>query len=48
VGGAGKAAESDWKLLAGKDVVLWGDNDTEENKFAGQKHMDDVGKILLA
>lgn len=39
--GAGKAQHADWTLLAGKNVVLWPDNDE-----AGRKHMADVEKIL--
>lgn len=40
LGGAGKAAHTDWAPLAGKRVVLWEDYDEP-----GSKHMDDVQKI---
>lgn len=42
--GAGKGKLSDWTPLAGRDVVLWPDNDADP--FTGQKHMEEVGKIL--
>jgi len=39
--GAGKAGCADWTPLAGRDVVLWPDNDEP-----GRAHMQDVGAIL--
>jgi hypothetical protein len=45
-GGAGNGKHSDWTPLAGRDVVLWPDNDAEP--FPGQKHMEEIGNILLA
>lgn len=41
LGGAGKAAHTDWSSLAGKTVYLWADNDEP-----GVKHMQEVQKIL--
>lgn len=45
-GGAGNGRHSDWTPLAGRDVVLWPDNDPDP--CPGQKHMEEVGKLLLA
>ncbi|MFC1739480.1 AAA family ATPase [Planctomycetota bacterium] len=39
--GAGKAEYADWTPLAGKNIVLWPDNDE-----TGQKHMQQVERIL--
>lgn len=39
--GAGKAAYADWSLLAGKEVVLWPDNDD-----VGRAHVDEIAGIL--
>ncbi len=41
VGGAGKAKYADWTPLAGKQIILWPDNDTK-----GAEHMADVKAIL--
>jgi DNA polymerase III delta prime subunit len=43
-GGAGSGKHTDWTPLAGRDVVLWPDNDAEP--FKGQKHMEEVGNLL--
>jgi hypothetical protein len=40
-GGAGKSEYADWLPLAGKNVILWPDNDT-----VGRKHMQQVESIL--
>ncbi len=40
-GGAGKAGHADWQPLAGKNLILWPDNDK-----AGRKHMKQVEEIL--
>ena len=39
--GAGKAQHADWTPLAGKNIILWPDNDE-----AGRKHMADVENLL--
>jgi hypothetical protein len=39
--GAGKAEYADWTPLAGKNVILWPDNDT-----TGRKHIQQVENIL--
>jgi hypothetical protein len=39
--GAGKAEYADWQPLAGKNVILWPDND-----IVGHKHMQQVESIL--
>jgi hypothetical protein len=39
--GAGKAAYADWSILAGKEVILWPDNDEP-----GRSHMKDIETIL--
>ena len=39
--GAGKAEHCDWAPLAGKNVILWGDNDK-----SGREHMAQVETIL--
>jgi Ti-type conjugative transfer relaxase TraA len=41
MGGAGAAKEADWKLLAGRDVVIWPDNDP-----AGLKAANDIKSSL--
>ena len=41
--GAGKASYADWSMLAGKNIVLWPDNDD-----TGIKHMKQVENILQA
>lgn len=40
-GGAGKAGHADWQPLAGKNVILWPDNDTP-----GRRHMAEIEQIL--
>lgn len=40
-GGASAPLKSDWSVLAGRDVLLWPDNDT-----AGQKAMATIGKTI--
>jgi hypothetical protein len=40
-GGAGKAELADWQPLAGKNVILWADNDEP-----GRAHMNDVESAL--
>ncbi len=40
-GGADSSAKSDWSALAGRDVLIWPDNDT-----AGQRYAADVAAIL--
>lgn len=42
-GGADSAKSADWKLLAGRDVVIWPDNDEPGTRYA-----DDVTAILQA
>lgn len=42
-GGADSAKSADWKLLAGRDVVIWPDNDEP-----GIRYADDVTAILQA
>ncbi len=39
--GAGKAAYADWSILAGKNIILWPDND-----LVGTNHIADVAAIL--
>lgn len=48
--GAGKAGMADWTPLAGKEVILWPDNDPPNAKGerVGIAHMRDVEKILSA
>ena len=38
----GKAGKTDWSPLAGKRVVLWGDNDE-----VGRRHMERVHRVLM-
>lgn len=40
-GGASAAKEANWKLLYGRDIVIWPDNDV-----AGYKAADDIGRSL--
>ena len=50
MGGAGKAALSDWSPLAGKRVWLWPDNDAPDPNMGisvGVAHMESVRDILL-
>lgn len=48
-GGALKAEYADWTPLAGKNIVLWPDNDPVDQKLGyspGRKHMQQVESIL--
>lgn len=48
-GGAGKAHKANWKILEGKKVYLWPDNDPRDpktGKSTGEQHMRDVQAIL--
>ena len=46
-GGAGKWKDGHTKRLAGADVVVIPDNDTEDNKFVGQEHARHVAGSLV-